>query len=317
MSVVLVEKLGEALSRVAPIRVLDAAVAFVLRGGPELLETVLAEERRVRILTGLHLGSTDPAALRMLLDMGAEVKVYTRATFHPKVYLVRGASGLREREALAVVGSANLSRAGLVDNVEASIALRGAPDSPVLRAIIAYFERLWNSPDSKPLDDELLRRFERYWRRVSSAASRARAAETLDIARESGNSAWLAVTSPENYEICARRGLWGVERMTRAIKRVKPGDLFIFYVKGEKEVRDVWVAETEAFESRDRVWPDKVYPYRVRIRRIIRGSADMRGLVSELSFIRNVEMWGSHLQREMVKLCLKDAKILISALRPR
>ena len=310
----MVKRLGEALSEIAPIQELDVAVAFIREGGPEILKTVLAEKCRVRVLVGLYLGSIDPRALKRLLDMGVEVKVYTNSTFHPKVYLVHRAEKLKEGEVLAVVGSANLSRAGLVENIELSVALRGSPNSPVLKEIASYFEELWHSPCSKPLDDKLLGEFERYWRPVRSATRKAKVKETLEPILTGRNAVWLAVTSPKNYEICSEKRLWGVERAVRLIKEVKPGDLIIFYVKREKKVRDVWIVETEAFEDRRRVWPDKVYPYRVNIHQLFKGSANIEELASTLNFIKNVSIWGSYLQREMVRLCSEDAKILVTAI---
>ncbi|RLE84601.1 MAG: hypothetical protein DRJ67_10290 [Thermoprotei archaeon] len=69
--------------------------------------------------------------------------------------------------------------------------------------------------------------------------------------------------SPENCKTCAERGLWDVQRVTCFIKEAKPGDLLLFHVAGRKIVGDVWVIETSAFESYERVWPDKAYLLRV------------------------------------------------------
>ena len=70
--------------------------------------------------------------------------------FHPKLYLFDG-----ERESSVIVGSANLTGAGLETNHEASLWLRGEPDDDVVGAIRDGFELLWGDPYAVALNDQI------------------------------------------------------------------------------------------------------------------------------------------------------------------
>lgn len=118
-----------------------AAVAFVKSSGnyPDLLEAIRAfahEGNTVQltfgadILSGDNRGS-DYAAVQAILEVlkdevSAQVHLYhertktSRRTFHPKVWLF---ANEQSEKALAIVGSSNWSRGGLVDNVEANVVL--------------------------------------------------------------------------------------------------------------------------------------------------------------------------------------------------
>ena len=81
------------------------------------LQDVLDRGGRVRYLTGDYLGATEPSALRLLLDLEGRDDGHVQrrvfqvgpgtATFHPKAFVVRHASG----DGIAFVGSSNVSRA--------------------------------------------------------------------------------------------------------------------------------------------------------------------------------------------------------------
>src|SRR5882757_10339680 len=98
------------------------AVAFVMESGLDILEGDLrAAALRgacIRFLTSDYMDVTEPAALRRLLSLGPKslVKCYEvgRGSFHPKAYLFDHADG----SSRAFIGSANLSRTGLVNGIE-------------------------------------------------------------------------------------------------------------------------------------------------------------------------------------------------------
>ncbi|MFM6134815.1 MAG: phospholipase D-like domain-containing protein, partial [Sphaerospermopsis kisseleviana] len=98
------------------------AVAFVMQSGVDLLEgparAALLRGAELRLLTTDYLGVTEPQALARLGSWHGRchVKVYhhERRSFHPKAYLFERADG----SGRAFVGSANLSRMGLVEGVE-------------------------------------------------------------------------------------------------------------------------------------------------------------------------------------------------------
>ncbi|MGR3783752.1 MAG: DEAD/DEAH box helicase family protein, partial [Albimonas sp.] len=134
---------------------IDAAVAFALRSGVDLLfpylEELLERGGRLRLLVGDYLGATDPAALRRLMDLPqtADLRVFDAAAvaFHPKSWLFR----FRDGTGALLVGSSNLSRSALAGGVEWNLRLFGAPDAPALAEARAAFARLMARPEVAPL----------------------------------------------------------------------------------------------------------------------------------------------------------------------
>jgi len=106
---------------------LDPLKRFLRRGGSG------------RLLTSDYLGITQPEALEVLMGMdNLECRVQSSARgFHPKLYTFQGGDQVW-------VGSSNLSKGGLTDNLEANLLSR---DPAVLRQAITGFEALWGRPD--------------------------------------------------------------------------------------------------------------------------------------------------------------------------
>lgn len=130
----------------------DLAVAFAMDSGVALLEPWLREllERggRLRIVVGDYLDTTDPAALRRLLDLdGAELFIFEShgLSFHPKAWLFRAA----DARGMAIVGSSNLSQSALVDGVEWNLHSEAATDQ-----VATAFEDLLVQPQVTPLTEE-------------------------------------------------------------------------------------------------------------------------------------------------------------------
>ena len=127
------------------------AVAYVRRGGVGLIEREVKGLRRrhgrLRVLTTFDFGLTEPAALEALMDEGAEVRVARLAdrAYHPKVYLGTGASGPR-----VLLGSANLTAAGLIRNVEGGVAATGASASSLHARAVESLEDLWDAAPECP-----------------------------------------------------------------------------------------------------------------------------------------------------------------------
>src|SRR5207248_2194203 len=111
--------------------------------------TNLAERGgEARLLAGLDDFITDLRAAERFAELPrAEFKVFLptsvgdRARFHPKLYVFEGRD-----ESSVIVGSANLTGAGLETNYEASLWLRAQPDDPLLKAVGDSFQLLWDSP---------------------------------------------------------------------------------------------------------------------------------------------------------------------------
>ena len=77
-----------------------------------------AEDRRVLLFVGTDHGITDPSALRQICDDGVDVHLMLEyhGVFHPKVVWLRGV-----KEHKIWVGSNNLTRDGLLNNVEFAV----------------------------------------------------------------------------------------------------------------------------------------------------------------------------------------------------
>jgi diadenosine tetraphosphate (Ap4A) HIT family hydrolase/HKD family nuclease len=142
---------------------IDLVVSFIMRSGLHLVDELLVDalERgaRVRVLTTDYLGITDRAALARLLDLSQdplsdlEVRVFqdpAATSFHPKGYLFWSSRG---EDAVAVVGSSNLSRSGLLDGIEWNVGLDAAV--PMLER----FAELWSEPRSVELTADWLRSY--------------------------------------------------------------------------------------------------------------------------------------------------------------
>ena len=143
-------------------RCFDAAVAFVLPRGVEVIREALDEflERdepspRMRLLTGDYLGATDPDALQLLLDVQSahpqrvEVRVYEakERSFHPKFYLFE----LEDDSGVAFIGSSNLSQAALESGVEWNYRLLSSTELRGFRDAKRAFTALFRDPRTLPL----------------------------------------------------------------------------------------------------------------------------------------------------------------------
>lgn len=102
---------------------LRLAVAFARNSGVlalgDAFERFRASGGRIEAFVGVDMGGTSREALRALLKLTDSLTVVhdeSASVFHPKVYSLTS-----DAEALAVVGSANLTRGGLWGNAEASM----------------------------------------------------------------------------------------------------------------------------------------------------------------------------------------------------
>lgn len=164
------------------------AVAFVSRGGLELIESAVNESlgrcAYLEFLVGLDMRVTEPEAMRYLFDLSQETdqfKIYCLVSagqtelYHPKVYLLK--SGV---EVTCIVGSSNLTRGGLSNNVEVNLVLRASADSEIVSDIYATYNRLKCHPRRVIPDEELLDlysalcKFESRYRQEIHSSSRSR-----------------------------------------------------------------------------------------------------------------------------------------------
>jgi HKD family nuclease len=98
-------------------------VAFLRKPGllelKPFIEKAVSENRQLIFFVGRDENITSKQALELLLELGVQTYIYNSDSFiyHPKVYLFEG---IRNR---IIIGSSNLTKAGLFYNVESSILL--------------------------------------------------------------------------------------------------------------------------------------------------------------------------------------------------
>ena len=166
---------------------LAISVAFVSKAGldeirPQILE-LLARGGRLRCLVDLTAANTDPSAIWDLLAIKKtnpkqlELRTYLTEDdgfLHSKLFI-----GTRlKKDVTIITGSANLSHAALFDNVEHGVLVTGEPDEGVVADSISYFEQIWSSAESKPIDEEAARLYESYCGRKRAAQRRAQRKST-------------------------------------------------------------------------------------------------------------------------------------------
>lgn len=141
----------------------DIHMAYLLNSGVHLLEPELRhfldKGHRLRVLAGGDFGLTEPEALRLLQEWGAQVRIYASANvagFHPKSYRFHHPDG----RITFIVGSSNFSRGGLADNVELNLMLKLDQAHPVVQQAVSIFERLWDN--TPKLTEEGLAHYEAF-----------------------------------------------------------------------------------------------------------------------------------------------------------
>lgn len=95
--------------------------------------------------------------VRLISEGRLKVKVYTRSRLHAKAYIFDYPTDRFER-GLAIVGSSNLSLAGLRDNTELNVLVHGNGNHDQLHA---WFTKLWE--DAEPFSTELMTELKSSW----------------------------------------------------------------------------------------------------------------------------------------------------------
>jgi superfamily II DNA or RNA helicase/HKD family nuclease len=139
---------------------IDVVMAFIRGTGVRPLRDALRRHteagRPLRVLTTTYTGSTEPAALDLLLELGANLRVsYDTSTtrLHAKAWLFHRESGF----STAYVGSSNLTHSAQVSGLEWNVRVSGARNRAVIDKIAAVFESYWEQPDFQPYDDVAFR----------------------------------------------------------------------------------------------------------------------------------------------------------------
>lgn len=129
---------------------IDLVMAFIRRSGIrpflEPLRRHCEAGRPLRVLTTSYTGSTEAAALDLLRDVGAEVRVSydtTTTRLHAKAWLFHRESGF----STAYIGSSNLTHSAQVTGLEWNVRVSGARNLDVIDKMKAVFDAYWNGDD--------------------------------------------------------------------------------------------------------------------------------------------------------------------------
>ncbi len=145
----------------------DISVAFVTKGGVTVLMRSLLElqERKVpgRVLVSTYLGFNDPDALAKLRTFtNIELRVY-EGPLHSKGYLF-SSPGI----CTLVVGSSNLTQGALLANSEWNLMVKTFERGAIWDSTAREFNRLWESEQTKVLDDIWLADYRASWQKPVS-----------------------------------------------------------------------------------------------------------------------------------------------------
>ncbi|MBM4452801.1 MAG: hypothetical protein FJ024_10070 [Chloroflexi bacterium] len=130
------------------------AVAFVKLSGIRLIEKsllgLLDRGGKAEIVFGLDFSLTESRALSRVLEIQESHPALTvfafsdpylpgrEPAFHPKLYIFEKADG----NWAAIIGSSNLSKGGLVDNVEIGVAIEGQKVDPLIAAVLSFYQNV-------------------------------------------------------------------------------------------------------------------------------------------------------------------------------
>jgi superfamily II DNA or RNA helicase len=139
---------------------IDLVMAFIRKTGINPLIEALRNHCQsggsLRVLTTTYTGSTEQAALDMLAELGAEVKVsydVSSTRLHAKAWLFHRPTG----HSTAFIGSSNLTYSAQVTGLEWNIRASSARNPDVLDKSSAVFESYWLNPDFIDYDAEEFR----------------------------------------------------------------------------------------------------------------------------------------------------------------
>jgi HKD family nuclease len=320
----------------------DWAVAFVRKSVVDRLSDALegftGRGGVLRLVVGEGFGITQAEALELLSILpGVQVKVYhhPQVSFHAKLYL------FANDEERALVGSANLSAGALTTNVETAVQLSAPNDSEAVSRAAQWFESLWNSDrcleltatlinairlrervEVSPEFEEVFESERQRQRAATAVRERAPSYEAIDIA---GAERWLLITSPQNYDVCVSKHVWGDSSYSR-ISRMRRGDFVIFYVTGTfatARLASLARVVSEATRAPEAYWAGsdprgERYTYCVELDLVdvpgLPRAAGPLAVSGQLDLFAGATRsnWGTRVQGFMRPLSLHDAIVILS-----
>ncbi len=133
-------------------------VSYVTSSGVDMILEHL-KGKQVKLLCSFDMGITQISGIKKLLENGVDVRIYktNEGIFHPKMWLFKGGDNWT-----ALIGSANLTRAALMFNVEASVLLN---DNNITMSAVMFFNYLWDSDSTEEITTEYV---EYLWQQIEN-----------------------------------------------------------------------------------------------------------------------------------------------------
>jgi superfamily II DNA or RNA helicase len=137
---------AQAYPRRAEMREMAERAGENLRGAVELMDQTDEGERLVRAL------------VRLIEEKRLHVRVHTRGRLHAKAYIFDYPPRGHYEKGIAIVGSSNLTLAGLTHNTELNVVVHGNDNHA---ALARWFDALWD--DAQAFDETLMRELRASW----------------------------------------------------------------------------------------------------------------------------------------------------------
>jgi HKD family nuclease len=129
------------------------AVAFLTE--KDVVDELVARGCHVRLIVRLGFPTNPEALLKVIKNSSVETRFFTDSSFHPKLYI------FEDEEAL--VGSANLTKAGIRTNQEVVVSIPGGDERFIELATL--FSDYWQ--DASVLTEEILKKYKEHYAQYS------------------------------------------------------------------------------------------------------------------------------------------------------
>lgn len=122
---------------------ISIATAYISREGLENIKSYIEDSHSIRIVCSVHGNISDLNALNDFSRDFNQVEGHVfseRKLFHSKLYIFQD-----DGKRIAWIGSANLTRGGIINNEETLICLKGNSFDTPITSMIKYFDNLWET----------------------------------------------------------------------------------------------------------------------------------------------------------------------------
>ena len=122
---------------------ISIATAYISREGLENIKSYIEDSHSIRIVCSIHGNVSDLNALNDFSRDFNQVEGHVfseRKLFHSKLYIFQD-----DGKRIAWIGSANLTRGGMINNEETLICLKGNSFDTPITSMIKYFDNLWET----------------------------------------------------------------------------------------------------------------------------------------------------------------------------